>query len=70
MLLAGVSVDWKKREVARKLEEIGVDSAPFLTLLDLREQTIGESQLEPRSLFGDYLKRLKVLVAFVDRLEK
>jgi hypothetical protein len=39
-------------------------------LLDLREQTIGELQLEPRPLFAEYLKSIEVLVSFVDRLEK
>jgi hypothetical protein len=70
LLLAGIAVDWKKREVARKLKQIGVDSTPFLTLLDLREQTIGELQIEPGLLFGEYLKNIEVLVSYVDRLEK
>jgi predicted nucleotidyltransferase len=70
LLLGGISIDWKKREVARKLAEIGVDPAPFVTLLDLREQTIGELQVEPRPLFGEYLKCIAVLVSYVDRLEK
>lgn len=70
LLLSGREADWKKREVARKLVEIGVDGAPFLSLLDLREGTIGELQLEPRPLFAEYLKRIETLVAFVDRLEK
>lgn len=70
LLLAGIPVDWKKREVAHKLAQIGVDSAPFLTLLDLREQTIGELQVEPGPLFGEYLKNIEVLVSYVDGLEK
>lgn len=70
LLLSGASVDWKKREVARKLDSIGVDSSAFVSLLDLREQHISELQLEPRALFGEYLQRIETLVAFVDRLEK
>jgi predicted nucleotidyltransferase len=70
LLLAGIAVEWKKREVARKLAQIGVDTQPFLTLLDLREQNIGELQIEPRPLFGEYLKNIEILVSYVDRLEK
>ncbi|MBV8818718.1 MAG: hypothetical protein JO022_10215, partial [Acidobacteriaceae bacterium] len=70
MLLSGANVEWKKRSVARALESIGADSSPFLALLDLREQTIGQSQLEPRSLFAEYLEQIETLVGFVDRLEK
>jgi predicted nucleotidyltransferase len=70
LLLAGIAAEWKKREVARKLAQIGVDAQPFLTLLDLREQNIGELQIEPRPLFGEYLKNIEVLVSYVDRLEK
>jgi predicted nucleotidyltransferase len=70
LLLGGISIDWKKRAVARKLADIGVDSTPFLTLLDLREQTIGELQIEPRPLFGEYLKSIGVLISYVDGLEK
>ncbi len=70
LLLHGVSVEWMKRDVARKLESIGVDGTPFLSLLDLREQTIGGLQLEPVPLFGEYLQQIEALVAFVDRLEK
>jgi predicted nucleotidyltransferase len=70
LLLAGIAVEWKKREVARKMAQIGVDPQPFLTLLDLREQNIGELQIEPRPLFGEYLKNIEGLVSYVDRLEK
>jgi hypothetical protein len=68
--LSGKSVDWKKRDVAKKFPEIGVDEGPFRMLLDLREQSISELQIEPRPFFGEYLKSIEVLVAHVDRLEK
>jgi hypothetical protein len=70
LLLAEIPVDWKKRAVANRLAQIAVDPAAFLTLLDLREETIGELQIEPRPLFAQYLKSIEVLVAYVDRLEK
>ncbi len=70
LLLSGVSATGGKREVARRLETAGVDGAPFVALLDLREQSIGEMQLDPRTLFGDYLRSIETLIALVDKLEK
>ncbi len=70
LLLSGIAVDWKKRAVARKLTEIGVDATPFESLLDIRAERISDLQVEPQALFGDYLKNIEVLVAHVDRLEK
>ena len=70
LLLSGTTVDWKKRDVARKLQEIRIDGEPFVSLLDLREQSISELQLDPRQLFERYLKSIEALVVFVDRIEK
>ena len=70
LLLSGVSATGGKLEVARRLETAGVDGAPFVALLDLREQSIGEMQLDPRTLFGDYLRSIETLIALVDKLEK
>lgn len=70
LLLAGRDVEWRKRDIARKLEEIGIDRGPFATLLDLRQQQMSALQVQPLALFGDYLKQIEKLVMFVDRLEK
>jgi len=56
--------------VARKLAAIGVDSAPFDTLLDLREQKKKPGDVETENLFASYLKQIEAAVAHVDRLEK
>jgi len=70
LLLSGIQVEWQKREVARNLSAIGVDSAPFDTLLDLRERKKQSAGLDTESLFANYLKQIEAAVAHVDRLEK
>ncbi len=70
LLLSGIQVEWQKREVARNLRAIGVDSAPFDTLLDLREKKKQSAGLDTESLFANYLKQIEAAVAHVDRLEK
>ncbi len=70
LLLSGTQVDWQKREVARNLPAIGVDSAPFDTLLDLREKKKQSGDIDTESLFANYLKQIEAAVAHVDRLEK
>ena len=70
LLLSGIQVEWQKRGVARKLAAIGVDSAPFDTLLDLREQKKKPGDVETENLFASYLKQIEAAVAHVDRLEK
>lgn len=70
LLLHGSAAAGPKRDVAKKLESLGVAPEPFLALLDLREQSVGELHLDPRTLFGEYLHSIEMLVAVVDRLEK
>lgn len=70
LLLSGIEAGWQKREVAQSLPKIGVDAAPFDTLLDLRERKKKPNEVDPESLFTSYLKQVEALVAFVDRLEK
>jgi predicted nucleotidyltransferase len=70
LLVSGIAVGSGKREISAKLETIGVEAAPFDTLLDLREQKRKLADVEPESLFARYLKQIEALVAHVDRLEK
>lgn len=70
LLLSGIEVEWQKRAVASNLPTIGVDSAPFDTLLDLRERKKTSGDVETETLFANYLKQIEALVAHVDRLEK
>ena len=70
LLLSGASCGTQKREVAKNLSGIGVDAAPFNTLLDLRERGKKSGDADAGSLFASYLKQIEAVVAHVDRLEK
>jgi hypothetical protein len=52
------------------MPDIGADSGPFDTLLDLREQSKLARDVDAEALFGSYLKQIEALVGHVDRLEK
>ena len=70
LLLSGVSVDWKKRDVLSGLSGIGVEASPFEKLLDVREQKRKAGELDAGQLFEPYLRQIEALVSHVDRLEK
>jgi len=70
LLLSEQPSGWKKREIVRHLPDIGVDAAPFDTLLDLREQSKRAGDVEPAALFAAYLQQIQALVSHVDRIEK
>jgi predicted nucleotidyltransferase len=70
LLVSGMPSGWRKREIARHLPDIGADSAPFDTLLDLRDQSKLAKDVDPEALFASYLKQIEALVAHVDRLDK
>jgi len=70
LLVSGIAVGSGKREISAQLLSIGVEAAPFDTLLDLREQKRKAGGVDPESLFARYLKQIEAVVAHVDRLEK
>ncbi|HEV2689391.1 MAG TPA: hypothetical protein VGV35_12585, partial [Bryobacteraceae bacterium] len=70
LLLSGVAPGFQKRAIAGKLSVIGVDAAPFDTLLDLREKKKQAGDVQPEALFANYLKQIEAVVAHVDHLEK
>lgn len=70
LLVSGLPSGFRKREIARHMPDIGADSAPFDTLLDLREQSKLARDVDAEALFGSYLKQIEALVGHVDRLEK
>jgi predicted nucleotidyltransferase len=70
LLLLGIETGSGKREVAKNLSGIHVDSAPFDTLLDLRERKKKPGDVDVEPLFASYLKQIETLVVHVDRLEK
>jgi hypothetical protein len=70
LLLSGVEVSSKKRDVANRLGELGADPAPFQVLLDLREQRKDDTTVEPAALLASYLKEIEAVVAHVDGLQR
>jgi predicted nucleotidyltransferase len=70
LLVSGRASGFRKREIVRHLPEIGADSTPFDTLLDLRDQSKLARDVDPEALFASYLKQIEALVGHVDRLEK
>ena len=51
-------------------EAFGIDSAPFLSLLDLRDEKIKPKTLQPASIYEQYLKEIQKVVDAVDKLTK
>ncbi len=70
LLLSEQPSGWKKREIVRHLPDIGVNGAPFDTLLDLREQNKRAGDVDPVVLFAAYLEQIQALVSHVDQIEK
>jgi len=69
--LAGLNAAWQKRQIVEQAgARFGVDPAPFVTLLDLREERIKPRSVSAPALLEQYLKEIQVLVAAVDRLER
>jgi predicted nucleotidyltransferase len=69
--LHGAAAKWPRRDLVEQVRErFGIDPAPFLALLDLREEKIKPSALDPVPLYEKYLKEIQVVVDAVDRLEK
>ncbi|MGH9666904.1 MAG: nucleotidyltransferase domain-containing protein [Bryobacteraceae bacterium] len=71
LLLAGIDASWHKREIVQQLGDTAhIDTAPFNTLLELREEKKTRLEIEAGPLFEQYLKQVQAMVEFVDRLEK
>ena len=71
LILHGVDGPARKREiVARAQERFGIDPAPFLTLLDLREERAKAKEIEPEALLAAYMREIGKVIDAVDVLEK
>jgi predicted nucleotidyltransferase len=71
LLLCGSEAQFEKRAViAAAAEKFGIDPGPFNTLLDVRDEKVKTSSLQPGPLFREYLKQVQVVVDAVDRMEK
>jgi len=69
LILSGQRPGWPKRDVvAAAKSAFGLDDAPFLALLDLREEKRKERDIDPHAIFGAYLAGIDRLVAAVDQI--
>jgi hypothetical protein len=71
LLLDGVAAPVRKREIVETAgRHFAIDAAPFLTLLDLREQKAKPKDVEPEPLFGRYIIQIEKVIDAVDVLAK
>ena len=69
--LHGVDAPFEKREIVRQAgERFGIETAHFLSLLDLRDGNVKPKELSPLEIYENYLKEIGAVVDYVDRLEK
>ncbi|HVT93048.1 MAG TPA: nucleotidyltransferase domain-containing protein [Bryobacteraceae bacterium] len=68
--LSSIEVEPSKRQVAAALPRIGIVSAPFDELLDVREGKRLPADVDAPALFAEYLKQIEALVRHVDGLEQ
>ena len=69
------SMAWRRRSASARSSEaagnhFGIDAAPFLTLLDQREQKIKAKEIEPEPLFARYIIQIEKVIDAVDVLAK
>jgi hypothetical protein len=71
LLLHGVEAEPKKRAIIEQCRvTFSIDAAPFLQLLDAREDKIPLKKLDPETLLAAYLKECSTVIDAVDRLNK
>lgn len=71
LILHGSPGPGRKREIIELARErFGIDPAPFLTLLDLREERVKAKDCDPEKLLGEYLKEIGKVIDAVDVLAK
>jgi hypothetical protein len=71
LLLHGAEDPVSRRGIIEKSGEVfGIDSKPFLQLLDAREKKTDLKSIDAAQLLGPYLRELSIVVDAVDRLEK
>ena len=71
LLLDGVAAPVRKREIIESAaRHFSLDAAPFLTLLDQREEKIKAKEIEPEPLFARYIIQIGKVIDAVDVLAK
>jgi hypothetical protein len=68
--LAGDEPLFEKHEiVSAAAQRFGIDAAPLMTLLDLRNEKVKPRDVQPGPLFREYLQQIQVVIAAVDQLQ-
>jgi len=71
LILHGRSPEPRKRAIIEETAAaFGISPAPFLALLDAREEKTTLKSLDPEPLLASYLRECSVVIGAVDRLEK
>ncbi len=60
----------KRKSVEEASAFFGLDQAPFMTLLDIREERIKPRDVDPAPLLASYMREIQKVIDAVDRLEK
>ncbi len=69
--LAGHESAYERRTIlAQAAERFGIDPAPFLALLDVREKRAGIDSLDPVPLLDQYMTQIGVVAGAVDRMTR
>jgi len=71
LLAAGIDARTERRAVVHQLSHrLKMDTTPLETLLDVREDKLGQEIGDPGELFARYLECVRRMIEFVDRLEE
>ena len=71
LILHGGENAGRKRDVIESAgQRFGIETAPFLKLLDLREERLKPKDVEPVSLLADYMGEIGKVIEAVDLLER
>jgi hypothetical protein len=70
VLEGGEPIYERRAMLAEAARRFGLDAKPFHALLDLRESKVRPKDLQPSTLFAEYLKQIQTAVEGVDRIHK
>ncbi|MEP6715825.1 MAG: nucleotidyltransferase domain-containing protein [Terriglobia bacterium] len=71
LILHGEEATVRKREIIEGAQRhFGIDPAPFMTLLDRREERVKADAIEPAMLLAKYMKEIEKVIGAVDRLAR
>jgi hypothetical protein len=71
LLLAGTAAPARKRDIVGAAGQyFGIETAPFFSLLDQREEKVKAKDIEPEPLFARYIIQIEKVIDAVDVLAK